>query len=191
MGRTLLVPFVTVAGIVAAGCVTPPPPDPEPETLAVAYSNLDGVDGYDPGGADVLISKLVDSNADGVVSAGDRAVMNDYPLDYGAASFGSFSVTSHEVNSGLTSPTYVQVEVDAGRLRWFNSVGLVPDYMSEQYDEYDTSLSTRLDIRDSIGFPGDRISVNTDAPSLPLTGMNLGIPTNEVDNAFIDVDLFL
>ncbi len=36
-----------------------------PATLAVAYSNLDGIDGYDDSGTDVLIAKLVDTNLDG------------------------------------------------------------------------------------------------------------------------------
>ena len=41
---------------VTVGC-TPPPP-PSGALLAVAYSNVDGIDGFDPSGGDVLIAKL-------------------------------------------------------------------------------------------------------------------------------------
>ena len=41
----------------------------EPRDLALAYSDLDGDGRYGPG--DVLISRVLDSNGDGSVSAGD------------------------------------------------------------------------------------------------------------------------
>jgi hypothetical protein len=72
--------------------------------LAVAYSNLDGVDGYDPTGSDVLIARLMDTNGDGVHSAGDTAVLVQYPLGLTAPEFGEFGSTTHV---GASDPVIV------------------------------------------------------------------------------------
>ena len=59
---------VLAATVAVGGCVSPPP---APQTLVVAYSDVDGADGFSAG--DVLISKLVDANGDGVVTAEEYA----------------------------------------------------------------------------------------------------------------------
>ena len=64
-----------------------------PATLAVAYSNLDGINGYDSAGSDVPIAKLVDTNDDGVVSVGDTIETDQYPPDFDTAAVGGLPNT--------------------------------------------------------------------------------------------------
>ncbi len=115
---------------VTVGC-TPPPP-PSGALLAVAYSNVDGIDGFDPSGGDVLIAKLLDSNADGAPSAGDTVVTNRYPLNADATQFAAFRTTTHPVadvvttTNGSPSSAFIKVSVfsrdyptvPAGEISW-------------------------------------------------------------------------
>jgi hypothetical protein len=76
---------------------TPRPPE---TIIAIAYSNLDGTSGFDPG-IDVLISKLVDADGGGSPSAGDLIILSRYPTTItptgSGADFAGFGVTSHVV----------------------------------------------------------------------------------------------
>ena len=53
---------------------------PPARVFAIAFTNLDGVAGFNRG-ADVLIAELVDTNRDNTVNAGDTVHMGSYPLD--------------------------------------------------------------------------------------------------------------
>lgn len=60
-------PGILAAAVVAtaAGCTMPPPGS---DVLVIAYTDVDGIDGFDEAGGGVLIAELVDSNDDAVVS---------------------------------------------------------------------------------------------------------------------------
>jgi hypothetical protein len=87
--------------------------------FAIAFTNRDGIDGYDPA-KDVLISELVDGNADGIIDVGDTINLGSYPLDLGAAGFGKFQATPLTVTSicdscGTLGPV---VETAEGFFTW-------------------------------------------------------------------------
>lgn len=76
MRRSSGILMVTIVGV-AVGCTFPPPPGAT--VLAIAYTNVDGVKGFDESRGAVLIAKLVDTNGDGAASAGDTVITNQYP----------------------------------------------------------------------------------------------------------------
>lgn len=67
-----------------------------PRVFAVAFTNIDGVGGFNPA-TDVLIADLVDTNGSNTVNAGDMIHMGGYPLTVAGTTFGTFGVTSHTV----------------------------------------------------------------------------------------------
>ncbi len=79
-------------------CERPAPPPPGPSLipltgiLAVAYSDIDGLDGYSTG--DVLIARLMDTDGNGP-DAGDTIEMGRYPTNFDASAFGDWTTTSH------------------------------------------------------------------------------------------------
>lgn len=77
--------------VLAAGACTPV--GSRPRVLAIAYSDLDGTDGYDVSSADVFISRLDDTNGDGVPSAGDTITLGQNPLNFDETAFGARSAT--------------------------------------------------------------------------------------------------
>ena len=82
---------------------------PAARVFAIAFTNLDGVAGFNRG-ADVLISELVDTNRDNTVNAGDTVHMGSYPLTFAGTTFGTFGVTSHTVTEPPdVAPNGVQV----------------------------------------------------------------------------------
>ena len=88
--RRLVVALFAV-GFVAAGCTpTNPPPSttPQPALLAIAYSDLDGVNGYQPTGSDVMISK----------SVGDTVVSNVYPTRREGGTYLPFAAQGYSEN---------------------------------------------------------------------------------------------
>lgn len=192
-----------VAGVVAAvlsmvACV-PSAPLPGPATLALAYSNLDGIEGYDPGGPDALVSKLVDSNRDGVVSVGDTVVTDKYPLDPVPTGFGNFQRTTHEVELvRYAEPLFVSLQVEGGATIWF-SLGEPdpPEYEPfEQYIEVPADGSNGwvqiIDVHPGVGHTDDKdwVMLNGTPPSLPEDELSTYVRDAD-DSDFLDVDIFV
>jgi hypothetical protein len=67
-----------------------------PKVFVIAYSNLDGVAGFDPTG-DALISRLVDTNRTNVIDAGDTIEIGTFPADLTGVSRISVGVATHTV----------------------------------------------------------------------------------------------
>ena len=158
-------------------------PPPGTTVLAVAYINVDGIDGYDPE-ADVLIAKLVDTNDDSAVSVGDTVVTNEYPLDYAASDVGAFQTTSHTVAVvNLDTAQYANVD-DASSQRFGFSA---PDSL-EQYIEYAGGV-TKAVFTDVTNTATERVRADADAPSAPDTPVSMSRSGNPADESFIDVDI--
>lgn len=102
--------------------------------FAIAYSNLNGVPGFQENSADVLISKLIDSNGDNVISFGDKVITNRFPLNCDASEFGDFGVKEHTVqNATEISPNGIKVRIaDFKRISYNHSPG-----SSQGYWEYE------------------------------------------------------
>lgn len=195
ISRRLTLIAMAAVGLVAAGCSTPPP---TAATLAVAYSNLDGVQGYDSSGPDVLIARVIDSNGDGTVSAGDTMTTDQYPLNNQATAFGRFLARSHVVTGGaLNAPG--QVRVESGEYRFFftDSGHFSGSEAMESYSEFDAGANAGSTVlmQDIVppGFGFDIVSVNVLAePSQPDTEpTGDGPPESFDDDVFLDVDIFV
>lgn len=105
-----------------------------PTTLALAYTDVDGIAGY-AAGVDVLIARLVDSNDDGVPSAGDLIQTDRFPKDPQRSGFGEFRVKEWVVESVISADaTTVRVTGARGdfppRFSWFQRPNF--DLYSEQ-----------------------------------------------------------
>ena len=183
------------------GMVVAPTPEPEPkptpkpeppagpsridlaanDILAVAYSDIDGLDGYSTG--DVLIAKLVDTAHDGVPSVGDTIAMGRYPLDFAASAFGDFGITSHVVTSVFVTSGLAEVTSAEGDHQWW----IAP---MERYDEGSDTAFVQIDDA-SDGYTGTASMPRPGVPANPQTVVNpdppLLRPNNTVDDAFIDV----
>ncbi len=194
MRRTIakLVGVVVVLLAGGAAC-TPPPPD---GVLAIAYVNVDGIAGYDES-ADVLIAKLVDTNADGIVSVGDTITTGQYPLDFDATAVGNFTSTNHEVTEVIDS-TRGLVWVANGYLPnrehflFSSAVRLFPPFSSERYLESSEiwTLPVAHVTLDDSNVGGDGIEAVNDAPSGPDTAVSIS-RDNATDDPFLDVDVFV
>ncbi len=187
-----------VAVLLAGGVAcTPPPPD---GVLAIAYVNADGIDGYDES-AEVLIAKLADTSADGIVSVGDTIITSRYPLGFDASAFGTFSTTTHTVTAVIYS-TRGQVLVTSGDLpdqetfMFFRAVHLFPLRGGEGYLEAHDIWSPPVphaSFEDSFGDSDgdqDRIEAEIDAPSGPETAVSIS-HESPTDDPFIDVDIYV
>jgi hypothetical protein len=162
------------------------------DLLAVAFTDLNGNDKYNPG-KDTLIAALVDTNNDNIPSVGDTVQWGTYPkIPDGSASGtgGQYQslfttvldvdfITLDDVNLG------VRVETGAGTVQWLE----LPS--EEQFS--------------TVGFGGVD-SILTDNITLPMlndtifadnTVAGAGMPNNSVDisvfqpgdQAFLDVHL--
>jgi hypothetical protein len=155
--------------------------------LAVAYSNLDGIDGYDPTAGDVLIAKLVDTNLDGVVSVGDEVVTDRFPLDFDASAFGSFQNTSHAVDAVDQSQAGSIKVLDAtgSFYYWEHNV----DPSTERYIESDPAGTFKLVLGEQSTQPTDWLRAYSDAPSAPDPELGQLTRSSTTDDPFVDVDL--
>lgn len=167
-----------------------PLPDPEPEpselVFAVAYSDIHGDDGgYQPA-VDVLLAKLIDGPGDagdGLPGVGDLIITHRYPMDFGATSFGEFTITEHVVtrfNVGFSDVCNMQ-SGDA-MFVWSNSGGTV--------DFYHESVSggAKTEIVDAMPDLGDSIQVSSSSPSEPMDDVALLGGSDPTDQTFIDVE---
>lgn len=172
--------------LMAVSCTPPPEPQPEPEaeTLAVAYSNLDGIDGYDPTGTDVLIAKLVDETGDGEVSVGDLVVTNLFPGDFIPSEFsplpssGTAEVTV--VHSARPSGEGFIIQVGTDGLR------LITFYRSPNTESIELYDGSHRGLWEDGG--ENHLDQMTRLPSW-LRYANYRGPGG--DNEFLDVDIFL
>ena len=166
--------------------------------LAVVYTDIDGVDGYDES-VDVLISKLLDTNDDGVPSVGDTVVNNQYPLDFGPTQYGNLQVATQNVTAIVfTDPGAVIVAVD------WDGTGLAkvaiwdarPEFSYEAYGQidYDLSGEPQMLVHDDHGGSSyadvDGIEVGLDAPNAPDTAVNMS-QDDPADRSFLDVRINL
>ncbi len=99
------------------------PVEPVPKDLIVAYADLDGNKAFGVG--DVLISKLVDSDLDGIPSVGDTIVMDRYPTKWDpkvAADFADWNKETHLVTyADHCQPASAEMHTAAGRHTWYTS----------------------------------------------------------------------
>lgn len=72
-----------------------------PRAFARAWSNLDGIEGYQADGDDVLIADVVDSNGSGTIDKGDTVRTYAYPLDLDASSFAASQRQTHVITDIL------------------------------------------------------------------------------------------
>jgi hypothetical protein len=177
-----------IVAVVVAGAACVPPPPPAATALAIAYTNVDGIDGYDEAGGDVLIARLEDTNDDGVVSVGDAVVTGQYPEDFAATTFGSFAVTRHVVDAVAGASS---VRVGDFKFVWSD----IAD--AEVYSEFNfinDPLGTATEFTDSfssVGPFGEGIFVNTTSPSVPDSNVNMSRAQQASDDEFIDVDILI
>jgi hypothetical protein len=166
--------------------VPPPPPPAPPKTLAIAYSDLDGSHSWTSG--DVLISKLVDSNRDGVPSPGDTVVLDRYPTNLNASSFAPWGKTSHTVATATYSSAVVVTAPDGGSFRWQRGT---PEGAADKYEESGPHTGGTYQSEFADSFSGgwfDSIETDPDSPSAPAGTLFLAedVPG---DSRFIDVEL--
>jgi Ca2+-binding RTX toxin-like protein len=169
-----------------------PPPGPTliPLTgiLAVAYSDIDDLDGYSTG--DVLIAKLVDTNGDGVPSANvpaDTIVMGRYPtkLVPTASDFSDWIVKTHTVAtvSAHANWMYVNDTHDRGHYWYRTNAGYEDEY-------WETGPDGTSDFADrSASGADDLVWAEVGSPSAPGTAIPYTETAGSGDDKFIDVEL--
>jgi hypothetical protein len=152
-----------------------------PRNLAIAFSDLDDDDRYGPG--DILISRLFDTNGDGIPSKGDTISMGQYPTDFGMTAFADWTVDSHTVEEADSTDLWsLSVFTNDGWHWWENFSG-------ESYAEHLTAFTTRSShITDAgaLGYP-DTIVMDPESPSRPVTPTDQGRAGRTRDDPFIDV----
>lgn len=161
--------------------------------LVIAYSNLNGEAGFQEGSADVLISKLVDFNNDGVASVGDKVITNQYPKDFVGATFGNFTVKEHSVTV-VFGASVGSVEVICGNRNVFNwnKFSVIELYIEEAFinNEYRTTVIEDA-YNNASGIP-DYLIMDPLSPSQPAESLSIDIYSSDrSDDNFLDVDFFL
>ena len=172
-----------------ANCELPPAPvQPAPQSgpkllpldgiLAIAYSDIDGLNGYSTG--DKLIAKLVDLDGDKV---GDSVVMGRYPTDLSATAFADWLDPGHAVVSQDKPIDQIDVTSRGGAVHhWHRSTH------GEYYEEAlgaDNSLF--LDSHSPTFH--DAIGVEIGSPGVPRVAVPHKSEDRISDDAFIDVEL--
>jgi len=159
--------------------------DSTARVFAIAYSNLDGVAGFNAA-SDVLIAKLVDTNQDNSLDAGDTVLMGRYPINFAASAFGTWGVTTHTVASvDEADSIVVRVFDSAGaRFEWQGATG-----SGAAYVESNRKATTQF--LDFFGFPcalDDELGVFLGSPSQPSVAA-AGNACDGTDDTFIDAAL--
>lgn len=172
---------------------------PTTETVfALAYTNVDGVEGFDESAGDVLIARWVDgpeSGPDGVVGAGDIVETNAFPFGFNAAANGIFvaaTTTRHVISTTIDArPSRVAGLDTLGQLFAFQSLDTQENYNEET--TADGGFATQIVDSSEAGLP-DVISVDAPSPSMPQTFGTTGDNTFVRDDVgsndpFLDVDI--
>ena len=146
-------------------------------TLALAYTDTDEIDGYTEG-VDVLISRLIDSNDDGVPSAGDLIQTDRFPTDPQRSSFAEFQVKEWTVESVLAADA-TQIRVTAAR-------GDFPPYFSwYQRPDFDLYLEREWDLVAETRFQTHKL-----APfSCPSSGNRMYVQRTQSDPEYLQSTL--
>jgi hypothetical protein len=160
-----------------------------PLVFAVAWTNVDGIPGYDPSDGDVLIAEIVDTDGSGTLSAGDSVVMGQYPTSFSAPyNFGNWGVTSHTITSiGLADPTDVSVSSSL-----YDGYDFMNDPLTQQAELYGESTQYSIaQLQDSFtsALP-DAITLYTGSPSAPQADF-FALRYNDSNDPFIDVAITL
>lgn len=164
-----------------------------PQVFAIAYTDIDPLDG--PGfkdGLDVLISKIVDANGDGVLGGDDQIITDRYPKTFGpytAADFGSYTMTSFTLspsNSVRINPGEVTLGTGWGTFQWFSSAAGLG---YEAYNEgFSPNYSLWLDWTINPGYQVyDRLVVYSYLHEDSFASRRLSY----VDDAFVDVEVLI
>jgi len=153
--------------------------------FALAFSNLDGVAGFNPL-TDVLVAKLVDTNQDNTADAGDTVLMGRYPINFAASAFGTWGVTTHTVATvDEADSVVVRVFDSAGaRFEWQGATGGGAAYV-------ESNRKATSQFLDFFGFPcalDDVLGVFPGSPSQPSTAAT-GNVCDGTDDTFIDAVL--
>ena len=161
--------------------------------LAVAYTNVDGEDGYNPD-VDVLIARFEDIDDDGVPSVGDIIRTNRYPIDFNdLTGAGTFGVTQHTITDDFhviystVSLDLILTETDTGTdqvFRWTTNT----EGTTELYQEVSYGAEFTL-FRDAINVSVDLRRVNPVSPSQPDAAAGMENLLRPSDDPFIDVDI--
>lgn len=135
----------------------------------------------------VSVAELVDSNGDGIPSAGDTVLMGQYPLDFDASGFGSFNKAEHtvEVVEVCDANRWLRVTVDtpSGSFVDFFDGGM------ERFWEHRPNLDNTM-LRDGITRSTDKIEAEVNSPSEPDPPVDLDRRSvGEGDDHFVDVEL--
>jgi hypothetical protein len=179
-------------GYVANGG-TPQPPE---VILAIAYSDLNGTDGYQVGTEDVLISKLVDANGTGVADGGDLVVMGRYPTTLtpsGPGDFGVWGSTRHRVTGVLRAAAdQIFVSTDTPSEHRYYDSAIVCGY--QEYAERVTAPNFPTYFYDIVDDPSctfsDTIAVVAGTPpSLPGDTVSASRGVFDGDSDFLDVEI--
>ena len=163
-----------------------PVPTPEPKTLAIAYSDLNGVEGYQEGAGDVLIAKLVDTSRDGTPSPGDTITMGMYPenADPSLAEFSEWEVKTHTVEF-VWSQEGNSLEVEGkggGHHQWTTTAHM----NGEVYRE--VRLGSQSSIQDP-PWDQDLVHLENRSPSRPAPSWHDDFSEHSGDSPLIDVEL--
>jgi hypothetical protein len=152
------------------------------DILAVAYSDIDGLDGYSTG--DVLIARLMDTSGDGAPGPGDIVDMGKYPTNLDASAFGDWLDPGHAVANVLVQDANLLflASVGGGGLGWSK------DAFQEYYEE---ALGGHFSsVLDGYGAPhSDRLIIDAGSPSAPKTSFKQPSVSRYTDDAFVDVVL--
>jgi hypothetical protein len=160
------------------------------DLLAVAFTDVNGNDKYNPG-KDTLIASLVDTSNDGTVSVGDTIHFGTYPAiadGSNSGTGGNFTILESTVTDVLdANSTRVVVDTALGTVIW-NA-----DPAVEFFETTDLSHAIESVVRDSIDIPGilDLIqTVAVEGPGEPNTSVDYST-LQPGDQAFLDVLIFL
>jgi hypothetical protein len=160
--------------------------------LAVAFTDLNGNDKYNPG-KDTLIAALVDTNNDNTASTGDTVVWGLYP----AIPDGSESGTGGKYTSLVTTVTDaflfdfgVKVDTALGSVTWVSSPN------EEQFATFDSDGIVESLLVDTINqapfASDDTILADTTVIGAGLPSDPAGVSNHQLgDQAFLDVLLHL
>lgn len=151
--------------------------------FAIAFSDLNGQEGFQEGTSDVMIAKLVDENNDNIISPGDNVIVNKYPTDLSASQFDDFTIKKHTVATVVMN-TQAQINLQ-------NSIGdtFIWTKLSdrEQYREISRSgLNTDIFDNISTGF-SDKVETRPTQSQPQTTLFSAGV--SNVDNTFLDVEI--
>jgi hypothetical protein len=179
---------VAAAAILGMFAACAPAPD-YPPVLVVAYSNLDGVDGFHAG-QDMLIARLVDTNRDGAATAGDTVELDRYPLGlapppgyYGHFTNNRFVATS----VSFTAPDLVNVNIGTDNVFAWTSTTDGEGFAEASVLPTHTVTNRFLDNHAS---SVDHIEVHTESYSGPDLVVGYTALYRTTDDPSIDVDFY-